>query len=75
MFNRQERRAIDQGKGRIKPMIEVIDVVSAQDYAWELTSGPLAGCIFHNIARLFMSYQICYFDIRDEFDKDHCLYY
>ena len=73
-MNRAERRAIAQGKGRIKPMIEITDADSAIDYSWNLLSGDIANRIFLNLGRLFISYQLMYLDIRDEFAEDTCLY-
>lgn len=74
-MNRKERRAIAQGKGRIKPMIEITDADSAIDYSWNLFRGDIAYRIFLNLGRLFISHQLMYSDIRDDFSDDPCLYY
>ena len=74
-MNRAERRAIAQGNGRIKPMIEITDVESSEDYMWELLCWDIATLIFQNNSRLFICHQLAYIDIRDDFRDDPCLYY
>ena len=67
-MNRSEKR------GRNKPMIEITDVESAEDYAWNLPDFYTAKLIFVNTARMFITHQLQYLDIRDEFeDNEPCL--
>ena len=74
-MNRAERRAIAQGNGRTKPMIEITDVESSENYMWELRCWDIAQSILQNNCRMFICLQLDYNDIRDEFSDDPCLYY
>jgi len=65
MFNRSERRAIEQGNGRNEAMIEVVDLDSAIDYAFQVDGGS----IFDAIERLFISRQVYVFDFRDDWEE------
>lgn len=67
-MNRADKRAIEFGKGRNKPMIEIVDIDSAEDYAWLLMSFDISKLIFNNNSKLFITYQLEYMDIRDEFE-------
>ena len=70
-MNRAERRAIAQGKGRHTPMIEVEEGESLAEYAFSLIDDfVLYKQILDNRNGLFISYQLCYLDIRDEFLVD-----
>lgn len=76
-MNRAERRAIAYGTGRHKPMIEIVDVYSADDYAFDLYlwCGDRASRIFDNTNRLFITYQLSYLEVTDTFAEEPCLLY
>lgn len=70
-MNRAERRAIAQGKGRITPMVEIEDSESLALYAFSLIDDfDYCTRIIENKHVLFISHQLSYWDIRDEFMED-----
>ena len=62
MFNRKERRAIEQGKGRHIPMIEITDVESFWSYLFSLKVWPDTTSYCRN---LFIEYQFDADDLQD----------
>lgn len=74
-MNRAERRAIAYGTGRHKPMIEIVDAYSADDYAFDLWCWDRASRIFDNNTRLFITYQLSYLEVTDTFAEEPCLLY
>mgnify|MGYP007069500984 CR=1 FL=1 len=71
MLNRAERRAIQFGRGRMLPMIEVNDMNTLAMYVFGLVD---CGCAldrdaFQNRNRLFIDCQMDPFDWRDDWDE------
>lgn len=66
MFNRAERRAIDQGKGRKQPFIEVSDLDSLFEYSLSIC-GSRAVLIWENEKRLFI-FEQAYSDLLEDIE-------
>lgn len=65
VYNRAERRAIERGEGRNRPMVEIEDVESAYDY-WLSLSVQLDLCQF---SRLFIEWQVDYDWVIDDWNQ------
>jgi hypothetical protein len=66
-MNRAERRAIQFGRGRNEPMVEVVDCDSAVQYGFALGGGShVLNPIFDSISSLFISRQVDPFDWQDD---------
>ncbi len=69
-MNRADRRAIARGEGRHESMIEIVDHDSLAEYAFALYDWDVGRRILDNQYCLFISHQLSYLDIRDEFMED-----
>ena len=64
-LNRKERRALEHGKGRNSPMIEIVDIESAYDYSMSMP-------VYLGLApfeRLFINWQVDYDWVEDDWDQ------